>query len=148
MWLFFCGWINRLAGGCIMSSSAPKQFSGNSVTLKINEKATFEGLTVKLLGIAEDSRCPRNVNCFWSGEIVTQISLSSQDMEQTVYLGDLGVPIMNNSKYGMDKNFFTKTAFVFNGHQIRISKAEPIRETTQKIKPSDYRITFAVDIYP
>lgn len=49
--------------------------SGQEVTLKKGETRTFEsGLKVTLAAI-EDSRCPKDVQCVWAGELAALLSV-------------------------------------------------------------------------
>jgi hypothetical protein len=69
-----------LALAACQSASAPapqKAMRGESVVLGYRERVIFdERLDVQFVGIGEDSRCPRDVACFWQGQV--QVLLSAR----------------------------------------------------------------------
>jgi len=49
---------------------------GKAVTLKLNDKITFSDGLVVILTEINDSRCPKDVQCIWAGEISVVLELS------------------------------------------------------------------------
>jgi hypothetical protein len=43
------------------------------VSLSIGQTATFDNLTLKLLRVTEDSRCPQDVQCIWAGTFKVEV---------------------------------------------------------------------------
>jgi hypothetical protein len=66
---------------------------GVTVTLGIGETKYFKDLSVKLVSIDQDSRCPEDVLCVWAGEVVLTllVTLPSGNVN-TVILKTDGVP--------------------------------------------------------
>lgn len=50
--------------------------------LKIGETIMVGGLTISFDGISEDSRCPKDVNCFWSGAVTVDLTITTSDGTQ------------------------------------------------------------------
>jgi len=97
-----------------------------SFALQVGEKATVGGLTVRLLDIKSDSRCPREAVCIWAGEVVASVQLSSGNLNETVFLHSMSAPS------------------TFGKHQIGITGVSPARLGAAP-KKSDYHITFSVE---
>jgi hypothetical protein len=97
-----------------------------SFALKVGEKATVGGLTVRLIKIESDSRCPHNAVCIWAGEVAARVQLTSGNRNETVVLHSMSVPS------------------TFGNYQIGITGVSPTRLNTLPAQ-SDYRITFSVE---
>lgn len=73
------------------SSPPPMQAApmGEPFTLNYGETATLDGgsLTLAFLRVAEDSRCPQDVLCAWSGQVGVALQVTVGDEVQTVELG-------------------------------------------------------------
>jgi hypothetical protein len=50
------------------------------VTLRLEETATINGLTVRLLSV-NDSRCPLGVACVWEGQVTVEIEITRGERE-------------------------------------------------------------------
>lgn len=61
---------------------------GNA-TLEVGKEAAFQYVTLTVLDVTEDSRCPANANCIWAGtaKIDLKISGGSGNYTQTLELG-------------------------------------------------------------
>ena len=68
--VLMCGFIFFSCGTGSKSLVAPR----NSLALKLNEKATYEDVTVTLKEVAE-SRCPMNARCIRAGEAVAVLNV-------------------------------------------------------------------------
>jgi hypothetical protein len=55
--------------------SNDKEF-GTSVVLTLNKKVTFSDGLVVILTTVDDSRCPKNVQCIWEGELGVTLEVS------------------------------------------------------------------------
>jgi hypothetical protein len=101
--------------------------------LKVGESASIasEGLTIKLVDVPEDSRCPTDVQCIWAGR--TKVALSA-------------------TKGGVDLGAFNITtepgaegsAGAIAGYLVRVSGVSPSPLSTKQIQKSDYLITLIV----
>ena len=49
---------------------------GKAILLKLNERITFSNGLVVIMTEINDSRCPKDVQCFWEGEISAVLELS------------------------------------------------------------------------
>jgi len=50
----------------------------------LNQDISVGGLTVRPLEVTEDSRCPINVDCVWSGRLVLRARISGMAGEQEI----------------------------------------------------------------
>lgn len=58
--------------------------------LPIQKTSTVNGITIKFLSVVSDSRCPKNVNCIWAGEVVVLVEVkeaSKKTVEKTITIG-------------------------------------------------------------
>ena len=66
------------------SFGAISTYLGAEFELKVNQEAVInsENIRIKFLEILEDSRCPRDVQCIWAGQIKILINImkNNQDM--------------------------------------------------------------------
>lgn len=109
---------------------------GEQFQLKIGEVARINSgeVEITLLDITEDSRCPSDLNCFWSGQIQITVKtlLNKRD------LGNLNF-IYNASR----KDLALKN---IDNYLIEFIKAEPYPKSNQKIELSDYVFTLVVSL--
>lgn len=59
--------------------------SDQKVSLKINEKYSAKGITVRLEDIT-DSRCPKEATCFWAGAAVVTLVINPSHEHDTLRL--------------------------------------------------------------
>jgi hypothetical protein len=109
---------------------------GEQFQLKICEVARINSGEVELtlLDVTEDSRCPSDMNCFWSG----QIQITVKTLVNKRNLGNLNL-IYNASR----KDLAVKK---INNYLIEFIKAEPYPKSNQKIELSDYVFTLVVSL--
>lgn len=55
---------------------------GKAITLKLNDKITFSDGLVVIVTEINDSRCPKDVQCIWAGEISAVLELSGGNISQ------------------------------------------------------------------
>ncbi len=66
---------------------------GKAVTLTLDKKVTFsDGLAVVLTNM-DDSRCPKNVECIWAGELSATLEISGGTIK---YPGEVHVSTVTN----------------------------------------------------
>lgn len=105
-----------------------------SFQLRIGQTAIIksENFELKFLNVVEDSRCPKNLNCFESGQIEITVEIIVKDRSY----GRLQM-IRNASHKNSD-------TIKVNNYLIEFIKAEPYPKNTQRTKASDYVITLMV----
>jgi hypothetical protein len=99
--------------------------------LKIGEsaKSTGEGLEIQFNSVAEDSRCPRGVNCVWAGNAKVLLKIKR----------DAGKP----ADVELNTNINPKTSR-YSEYELRLKELRPYPEADATIKSSDYEVTLTV----
>ena len=66
--------------GLVRPSAAPVPL-GREFTLEVGQSALVDdsGLRVTLLGVADDSRCPTDVQCVWEGDARVAVAVASTE---------------------------------------------------------------------
>jgi hypothetical protein len=97
---------------------------GAEVTLApgatVSVKAT--SMKVRFVAVTEDSRCPRDVNCIWAGEVKVQLAVDNSTLE--VLAGGSAVAA---------------------GYRVTVVRVEPQPVSTARIAPQDYRATLKME---
>lgn len=96
------------------------------VTLALGQEATFQGITIRPLSVAEDSRCSVGVQCIQAGtvRVLVESDLANGATRQdTLTLGT-----------STSVDLFT----------ISLTNVDPAREANSTISKADYRFTFDV----
>jgi hypothetical protein len=121
-----------LLTGCTQPPEIIAGLNENFV-IKIGQMAAIpaEGLTVTLVDVADDSRCPIDVQCVWAGKTTLTIQVTKDGT-------DLGTE--NVTKLGATDSAMLAKA----GYMIEISDISPVPVSNQKIEKSDYIITMRV----
>ena len=90
------------------------------------------GLTIRLLAVLEDSRCPSRVNCAEAGQARISIQVQQTGQEGVVF------ELNTNPPLKLD-------ALTYSGYEIRLVALDPYpEEIDQKIALEDYAATFVV----
>lgn len=110
----------------VATSSAPDTQRHFSFALRVGESTTVGGLTVKLIEIESDSRCPRTAVCIWAGEVAAKVQLTSANRNEAVTLHSMSA------------------VSTFGDYQIGITGVSPARQRTAPAK-SEYHLTFSVE---
>lgn len=94
-------------------------------TIAIAQSGVVGGITVKIVSLMQDSRCPTDVTCIQAGSVGVRTTLTK-------------------GKITTSHDFITGTApFAFEGYNLSISNVTPSPVSGQAaIKLADYRITF------
>lgn len=102
--------------------------------LRIGQEGVFSeaNITIRFVAVAEDSRCPRAVDCVWSGQAVVRVALRSAGQ-------DLGE--QNLSYIGRDTTTEQST-LILDGAILRFVALEPYPEQPISIAPEEYVATF------
>jgi hypothetical protein len=104
---------------------------GQEFELKINQEAMLEGegLAVAFESVLEDSRCPVDVTCVWSGN--AKIRLRSTKQKQTPAAVELNTDIKPKSSSYLD-------------YEIKLVALKPARKKDKAIQPAEYIATLIV----
>ena len=95
------------------------------INLQVNEVRKLDDLSLEFLEVTGDSRCAKDVQCAWQGNLQLVLLVSSGDSAQTVTLNTHG-----GEKYPNTVNA--------NGHDIKLLKVKPYPATNIRIDPSQY----------
>ncbi len=100
---------------------------GSCVMLRIGDSARLPGKSdlVTFLDVPSDSRCPRDAQCIWAGEVITLFRLDHQNAS-TLFKLTLGPDA--------SKALFQTGPYVF-----RLNKVLPYPRVSQSIPRADYR---------
>lgn len=117
----------------ILSTCEPKDVPPSStatlpygnVTLKLNEIAKFEDISILPISIEEDSRCPSDVQCIQAGTVRVKIQVIS-GMGTSTSIVKLG------------------SAFTTEGESITLTSVTPDKNSKAQLTPGNYHFTFTV----
>lgn len=99
---------------------APQQ-----ATIKIGQSGVLAGITIKVVALMADSRCPIGVNCLQAGSFAVHTTVTKGTITTNHDFISIAAP------------------FSFEGYDFSIAKVTPTQAKGQPtIKLSDYRITF------
>jgi len=96
-----------------------------SVVLRLGERATFRGISIRPLSIEEDSRCPLDVQCIQAGTVRVKVEVVSGMGTSTGIL-----------KLGQE--------FTTEVEAITLTAVAPDKYSRVQISGGDYRLTFTV----
>lgn len=105
---------------------APATNTGTTVTAKLGQNITFNGVVGTIISVAEDSRCPTDVQCIQAGTVRVNGHFTYGTQAQDVTLG-------LNQTYSL------------SGHSITLLQVTPDKVSTKTINPSNYTFTFLVN---
>ncbi len=107
------------------ASTTSPAYATSTVTLSVGEKKDFAEVSMRLVSVLSDSRCPADVTCIQAGDVTASIELSSDTRKETV-----------NIREGQ--------VLSFRGYTIRITFVTPYPQAGRPIPQKDYRITFSL----
>lgn len=110
-------------------------------TLKFGQvaKVAAENLELKLLNVVEDSRCPVNVNCAWSGQLILTVAATQNGQ------------VLENFAVNSIEAYRTRNKATFGKYNLSLLGATPGRfyinptsgdGKTKPIQREDYEIKF------
>jgi hypothetical protein len=104
---------------------------GHEFELKINQEAMVEGedMTVVFESVLEDSRCPVDVTCVWSGN--AKIRLRSSKQKQAPAAVEVNTDLKPKSSS-------------YLGYEIKLVALKPSRNSEKSIQPNEYTATLIV----
>jgi hypothetical protein len=114
-------------------------------TLAPDQTATITdtGLTIRLIGVAGDERCPSGIECAASGPVSISLSVQIGDGDPT----NINLQTFtSNDGRSPDMQFEgIKDRVVFEGYLIRVTGVLPYPASLSKtIKDSEYRVSLTV----
>jgi hypothetical protein len=97
--------------------------------VKVGEKVSVEALRLSFTGVAEDSRCPKGVECIWAGnaKVTLRVSRAGKHSAQI----NLNTGIEPKHK-------------LYDGYDIKLVSLNPYPQKGEKIKRGDYVATVVV----
>lgn len=104
---------------------------GTSVVLAVGETAEVAGLIIRFIEVAEDSRCPLGVTCFWEGRGLVVLSAVVAGVEELVSLSTA------------DSGDASRSATV-SGYRITLVTLDPEPVSDAPTAPEDYLMTLEV----
>jgi len=118
---------------------------GTEFTLAPDQIATLAdaNLTVRLIGVGGDQRCPSEIECAVSGPVSVSLSVQLGDSEPTQI--DLQVFTSNNGRAPEMEFEGIKDREVYEGYLIQVVSVLPYpAKRFDEIKDSEYRVSFLV----
>lgn len=117
--------------GCTGSNTV-KTSLDEEFTLAIGQTASIsdENLKIKFLDVTADSRCAKDVQCPWAGEVKCLLKITSDGAAQQI---EMKQPGLSNSDAGQKVGNYTYKFTV-----------EPYPESTKEIQKADYRLIMTV----
>ncbi len=102
--------------------------------MKVGDKRVNTKITtvIELKEVVEDSRCPKNVNCFWEGQVKIKISLVNESKVEQ----DFTLTLRDDRPRDRTK--------VVNGYSYELLAVDPYPEEEKKIQPEDYVVKVVV----
>lgn len=106
--------------------------------IKYNEeiKIEAEGLTLKFVGVANDSRCPQDVTCVHSGQATASLRVQKEGQLATV----INLTIYGSSTTAPGDVNISK----IDKYSVKLVALEPSRNTKKEVIPADYVVTLLV----
>lgn len=120
-----------LAFGC-----CPKKNVGSNELIVSQQLSKQKGIQFILKSITNDSRCPKGVNCIWSGEVTTIVSVYNND----VLIEEESLVFSPRNEQKM-KDYFSKHS---TNRQIKKVEILPYPKEGVKVNEGDYfiKVTF------
>lgn len=95
-------------------------------TLKLNEKRTIGGTTIEVSKVLEDSRCAKDVQCVWAGQVRIEVKLNTPSGNSTTTL--------------MPGKFVTTETL-----KITLEDVTPYPISTRRTEDSEYRFRLLIE---
>ena len=115
-----------LSGATEIYNTLWLQVPFEEAVLSVGESFTVDDFTLKLIDIAEDSRCPAGVECIQAGRVTADLEVTVDGKTSSISL---------RSDEG-ERKIGTK--------YITMVKIEPTAEEGKKLSATDYEITFYI----
>jgi hypothetical protein len=120
---------------------------GTEFTLAPGQSALIEeaGLTLKLIAVSSDERCPSEIECFASGPVTFSVSAQKDSGEAT----DLVLQTFTSNDGMAPTMEFEgiQSQTLFEGYRIKVTSVLPYpARSKSEIADADYRVSFMVTL--
>ena len=122
------------AGGC--RKPAVRAGLDEAISLRKGEWVSFthkRPLEIAFLGVSEDSRCPRNVQCIQAGRAVVRFAAKSSEGGFEGFLAELPPGPVDSIPWTS-----------WSSYRLRVLRLEPYPEGGVPVDTTAYRVTFVV----
>ena len=103
------------------------------------------GLTLTLIAVSSDERCPSEIECFASGPVTLTVSAQKGSGEAVEFI--LQTFTSNNGLAPTMEFEGIQDRVMFEGHQIKITSVLPYpAKSMSEIKASEYRVSFLISL--
>ena len=103
------------------------------------------GLTLTLIAVSSDERCPSEIECFASGPVTLTVSAQKGSGEAVEFI--LQTFTSNNGLAPTIEFEGIQDRVMFEGHQIKITGVLPYpAKSMSEIKASEYRVSFLISL--
>ena len=105
--------------------------TGSGFDMSVGQEVQVQGtpVTIRFVGISEDSRCPSDVQCVWAGDAVARLVIASQ--------GTAGTEASLHTT--LDPKSVT-----FGGYNVRLAAVKPVPRSGTSIPAASYVVTLEV----
>jgi hypothetical protein len=119
-------------GGHLSGASSVRVQLGREFTVSVGQSVLVgdTGLRVAVRAVANDSRCPTDVQCVWEGDATVAIEVTSTSG------GSASFELHTSGR-------FTREA-THQAYRVALVRLDPSPHTGVTLTPSDYRVTFLV----
>ena len=127
------------AGACAAASTpgaaratAARGVAEVAVTLRIGESASPQGfgVTITLLDVTDDSRCPADATCIWAGDATVNLRIERPDAAATVVELHTGLA--------------DRRTAAASGLRLTLSRLDPLPVAGQPVPREGYRAAIAI----
>ncbi len=112
-----------------VSSGAVVTPGSKKVVAALRERISYNDLLIEPSAIKEDSRCPKQVECFWAGRAVVTMNIYSPEGEHIT-----------------SKDIEEGTSFYAGSTKVTLEKVTPYPAASGKIGESDYRFELLLEV--
>jgi eight-cysteine-cluster-containing protein len=95
-------------------------------TLKLGQTGVYQNMEITPLSVAEDSRCPQDVQCIWAGQVRVNMRIHSTAGTSTSVM-ILGKSVTSGTE------------------KLTLVEVTPNVKTDDPISPEEYRFTFQIE---
>jgi hypothetical protein len=111
--------VGRVGPNCEFAPCPQVQERSTASTVVLNQSIMQNGVTIIPLEVLDDSRCPVDVSCVWTGAVTIRASVQDDTTQEVV-------------------NIVEKEQFLFGDKYILLEDVYPLPSPTEKISPNDY----------
>ncbi len=124
-----------LCTGCAGGDEFVKASLGQEFSLRIGQTAEIEGeqLAIRFNSVTADSRCPKDVQCFWAGEVKCDVTVTYQGTPSNITLTQPGMTEPSSEIYKEYKLVYS---------------VKPYPEAGKQISDAEYRLNLTVEKLP